>query len=210
MVKIFFTRHGQTTRNVDGTIQGQNHGDLNSSGKAQIKKLAERLNKSKINHIFSSNSPRCKTTTDEVAKGRNISITYTDLLREKENGEWVGKDSRKVDWDSLEGTFETRKVPNGESLVEVLERGKKFVEDILSKYEDSNATILVVSHGAFLKVLIGHLLGMNIRDSIFKLFIDHCSLTLLEFSKRHPEKCQLKYLNETEFLGDSRNWMEHS
>lgn len=206
MIKILFTRHGQTIRNVDNIIQGNDHCDLNEKGIEQIKKLAERLEKENINIIISSDSSRCKATAEEIAK--NCEIEYTPLLREKDNGDWVGQNNQKVNWGELEGDFETRKVPNGESLVEVRERGKLFMKNLLEKYKDQNLTILIVSHGAFLKVLIGEFAGMTLEDSIFKLFIDHCSLTLVEFAEKYPKGLQIKSLNETEFLGDSRNWIE--
>ena len=205
MLKLLFTRHGQTIRNVDNIIQGNDHCDLNEKGLEQIKKLVQRLKKENLNIIFSSDSPRCKVTAEEVSKDKNIPIEYSVLLREKDNGEWVGKNHKEVNWDELEGDFETRKVPNGENLVEVRERGRKFIDYLTEKYKDK--TILVVSHGAFLKVLIGDLINTSLKDSIHKLFIDHCSLTLIEFGEKYPEGFQIKFLNETEFLGDSRNWI---
>ena len=108
----------------------------------------------------------------------------------------------------MDGNFETRKTPNGESLVEARERGRKFIKKLVSDYKSLNENILVVSHGAFLKILIGDLLGMNLKNSIFKLFIDHCSLTLVEFSSKYKLGYQVKYMNENDFLGTSRNWIE--
>jgi len=40
----------------------------------------------------------------------------------------------------------------------------------------------VVSHGAFLKILIGDLLGMEIKNSIFNLRVNHCSPIRVYFS----------------------------
>ena len=208
MVKIFFTRHGQTTRNVDGTIQGNEHGDLNEKGIEQIDKLADRLVMEKITKIISGDSERCKITAKGINKKLDVPIEYTELIREKDNGAWVGKDSKKVNWEELDGNFETRKTPNGESLVEARERGRKFIKKLVSDYKSLNENILVVSHGAFLKILIGDLLGMNLKNSIFKLFIDHCSLTLVEFSSKYKLGYQVKYMNENDFLGTSRNWIE--
>jgi len=100
----------------------------------------------------------------------------------------------------LQGTFETRKAPDGENLEEVRERGKKFFEDLKEKYGESNETILIVSHGAFLKVFIGNLLGMKTYDSIFKLFVEHCSLTELEINKKHKEGYRFNFINDVSHL----------
>ena len=206
MIKLLFTRHGQTIRNVDGTIQGQEHGDLNEKGTEQIKKLAERLKDEKIDLIISSDSLRCKITSKGATEDKELDIEYTSLIREKDNGDWAGKKIKEVNWDELKGDFESRKVSNGESLIEVRERGRKFIKELYEKYKDFDTTILIVSHGAFLKILLGDLIGTSLKDSVFKLFIDHCSLTLVEFVDL--DNYQIKYLNETEFLGDSRNWIE--
>jgi len=208
MLKILFTRHGQTKKNVDGTIQGHEDGDINEKGYEQIEKLRRRIKKEKIDIIMSSDIPRCKITTERIAQENNISIEYITILREKSNGDLVGKKGDEVNWEDLGGDFETRKAPNGENLIEVRERGRKFMYDLLKKYKNTNKTILVVSHGAFLKILIGDLIGTNLHNSIFKLFIDHCSLTRVDFDEVYKDGFNIKYINETEFLGEARNWIE--
>jgi len=200
MVKILITRHGQTKQNVDGTVQGKEHGEINDNGFMQIKDLIRRLKKEKINKIISSDIPRCRITTDEILKQIDVPVEYTSLIREKDNGDFVGKKHKEFKWEDLSGTFEIRKAPNGENLEEVKERAIRFFEEIMKKYGESEGTILVVSHGAFLKVFMGHLLGMNLYDSIFKLFIEHCSLTELELSKKHKEGYRFNYINDLSHL----------
>jgi len=200
MVKILITRHGQTKQNVDGIVQGKEHGEINDKGFTQIKELIKRLKSEKIDKIISSDIPRCKITTEEILKEIKLPVEYTLIIREKDNGSLVGKSHKNFSWDELSGTFETRKAPDGENLEEVRERGKKFFEDLKERYENSQETILVVSHGAFLKVFIGNLLGMDLYDSIFKLFIEHCSLTELEIDKKHKEGYRFNFINDSSHL----------
>lgn len=200
MVKILITRHGQTKQNVEGTIQGKKHGEINQLGFKQISKLVQRLKKEKIDLIISSDIPRCRSTTEKIIEEIKIPVEYTSLIREKDNGEWVGKNHKEISWDNLDGDFETRKAPNGENLQEVRERGRKFFKQIIKKYSNTEKIILVVSHGAFLKVLIGDLLGMNLHDSIFKLFIEHCSLTEIDINGKYKEGYQVKVINEKDYL----------
>jgi len=200
MVKILITRHGQTKQNVDGTVQGKEHGEINDKGFLQIKDLIKKLKGEKINGIISSDIPRCRITTEEILKEIQIPIEYTSLIREKENGDFVGKNHKEFKWEDLPGTFETRKAPNGENLEGVKERGIKFFEQIKQKYKNSEDTILIVSHGAFLKIFIGTLLGMNLYDSIFKLFIEHCSLTELEINEKHKDGYRFNFINNISHL----------
>lgn len=201
-MRLLITRHGKTKYNQTGIIQGKEHGSVDELGLKQISKLIKRIKKENITRIISSDIPRCKTTTEKILKAFNVPVEYTELVREKDNGEFVGKHKDEVDWASLGDDFENRHPPNGESLVTVRERGRKFFKELLRRYGSTNEVILIVSHGAFLKVFLGDLLGMNLYDSIFKLFTEHCSLTEIEIDQKYKEGYQLKFLNEKDYLGD--------
>lgn len=196
MVKVLFTRHGQTRSNIDKTFQSNEDDDLTEKGLEQIEKLAQRLKNKKINLILSSDALRCKKTVESIKKYNDAPVEYLKILREKDNSSFAGRNYYDVDGDKLGDTFETKKSPGGEDLLEVRKRCRKFLMELLKKYEDEDKTILVVSHGAFLKILIGDLTGTNLRDSIFKLFIDNCSLTLIEFKSSYDEGHQIKYINK--------------
>ena len=181
-MEIIFVRHAETKNNVNGIIQGPEHGDINEKGEREIEKVSQLLKNEKIDVSFSSDIPRCKITSEGINKFHNLTIQYTNLIREKYNGDWTGKNYKDVSWDQLEGTFETKKVNNGESLVEVRSRAREFIKELIDKYGNTNKRILVVSHGAFLKILIGDLLGMEIKNSIFNLKINHCSPIKVHFN----------------------------
>lgn len=174
-MEVIFIRHAETKNNIDGIIQGPEHGDINEKGQKEIEKASELLKNEKIDVFFSSDIPRCKTTSEGINKFHNLQIQYTEMIREKYNGDWTGKNYKEVNWDQLEGTVETKKVNNGESLLDVKVRAGKFVNELIAQYGNTDKTILVVSHGAFLKVLIGGLLNMDLKSSIFNLSIDNCS-----------------------------------
>jgi len=200
MLRLIFTRHGQTKENADGIVQGHHHGNINARGLGQINSLIERLRKEKIDKVISSDVARCKVTTQKIVEELKLPVEYTSLIREKEDGEFVGKKSLEVKWEDLDGNFENRKAPNGENLIEVRERGRQFFNQVLDKYSKSDKTILIVSHGAFLKVLIGDLLGMSLYDSIFKLFIEHCSMTEIEINEKIKPGYRINFLNENNYL----------
>jgi len=72
MVRILITRHGQTKQNVDGTVQGKEHGEINEKGFAQIKELIKRLKSEEVDRIISSDISRCKITTEKILKEKKI------------------------------------------------------------------------------------------------------------------------------------------
>lgn len=174
-MEIIFLRHAETKNNVAGIIQGPEHGDINEKGEVEIEKVATLLKDERIDIFYSSDSPRCKITSERINQYHNLPILYTSLIREKYNGDWTGKNYKEVNWDQLEGDFENRKVNGGESLLDVRKRSTEFIEELIEKYGATSKRILVVCHGAFLKVLIGSLLNMDLKSSIFNLTINHCS-----------------------------------
>lgn len=190
-MEIIFVRHAETKNNVYGIIQGPEHGDINENGKRELKKVSKLLKNEEIDIIYSSDIPRCKITSERINRFHKLQINFTKLIREKYNGDWTGKKYKEVDWDQLEGTFESRKVDNGESLLDVKARAREFINKLLKDYGNTNKKILVVSHGAFIKILIGVLLNMDIKSSIFNLKINHCSPIRISFkeivfeNKRH-------------------------
>lgn len=194
-MKILLTRHGQTKQNVDGIILKNDSTNITSKGYEDIAKSIEKLKKENLDLIISSDLPRCKLTAQEITKKIKVPVEYTELIREKEMGDFVGMKGEDIKWDLLEGNFEERRAPGGENLNEVKERAKIFFDNLLNRKDLVNKKILVISHGAFLKVFIGSLLGMNLYDSIFKLFIEHSSLTEIDVNEEYKAGYQIKGIN---------------
>lgn len=177
-MRLLLTRHAETKENTTGIVMGNDCGEISEKGHMQISKFINKLKKEKIDLIISSDSKRCCKTAREILKKIKAPIIYSKSLREKDNGDWVGKNRKEIDWSILGEDFEKRKPQNGESLRDVKERTKDFFQKILKKHSDK--TLLIISHGCFLKVFIGDLLNMSLYDSIFKLRIDYCSISEVE------------------------------
>jgi broad specificity phosphatase PhoE len=191
---IYFTRHGETKNNRDGRMQGPTTRGFTRQGTRQLRQLKTVLSSIQFDAIFSSDMPRCVDSAQYLASKENI-VTYLPLLREKNNGSFAEQKITSRDWERLSGTFETRRAPGGENLLEVLERAKRFWGFIR---QHGGENLLVVSHGAFLKVLFGYLLGKDVKESIFELTVDHCSLTIVAQSARGATR--FITLNDTSHL----------
>ena len=178
MARILITRHGQTKENAEGVVQGKEHGNINQKGFEQIKKLIKILKKQNLNKIISSDIPRCSITAKEIEKKISVPVEYTNLIREKDNGELIGKNHKEFNWDDLKGTFETRKAPNGENLEEVRERGRKFFKELKRNYKDFDGTILIVSHGSRVFMTVSFVTRKNYLTSESTLKITHCGGSL--------------------------------
>ncbi len=198
-MRLLITRHSITKYNEEGIIQGKQHGSITRLGYKQIEKLIKRLKKENITRIISSDALRCKITTQEITKQINVPFEYTSLIDEKSYGNFTGKKASEVNWETLKGDLVTKYPQDGENLIMVKKRAEKFFKQFIEKYKDTQETILIVSHGIFLQILIGNLLGMNIKDSRYKLLIDHCSLSNIDINKKYESGYRLIYLNEKDF-----------
>ena len=86
--------------------------------------------------------------------------------------------------------------PGGESFEEFIERASKFL-DRLRGYKPSQ-TILIVSHGGPLRVLICRLLEIDLNH--WRQFrIDNASLSIM---KMHPQGAIMDLFNDTSHLKD--------
>ena len=202
-MRLLITRHPTTEYNEKKIFQGKQHGSITELGYKQIKKLIQRLKKENITRIISSDALRCKLTTEEISKEINVPVEYTGFLDEIDYGEFTGKNVTEVDKTKLTGnSIEKIQYPNGESLMDIKQRGEKFFNQIIEKYKETQETILIVSHEIFLQILIGNLLGMNIKNSRHKLIIDCCSLSKIKINKKYRSGYKLLLLNEIDFLKD--------
>tara|TARA_B100000945_G_C20142497_1_gene484589 strand:- start:45 stop:647 length:603 start_codon:yes stop_codon:yes gene_type:complete len=156
-MKIFFVRHGETDWNKSGFLQGQTDIPLNKKGREQSETLSIKLEKKKINLIFSSPLIRSIETANKVACRFNQGIICSNLLTERHFGilegekiEELKKSSRKKKILEKSATA-NYKPETGESLFEVNQRIFKFLK-VLDSLEQRQ-TILCITHGGVLDLL---------------------------------------------------------
>ncbi|MBU2497109.1 MAG: histidine phosphatase family protein [Nanoarchaeota archaeon] len=198
--KIYLTRHAQSIHNLSDTYNSNPENDkgLSSNGFKQAKQLAKRLEKEKIDIIYSSNMPRCIQTAVEIAK----------VIRKKiiVNSKFIEPDMGK--YELMKQTQIERKYPKiakmwfgdgaenltlGESFKTAQKRMLKEV-DILAK-KHKGKSILIITHQAPVKFVVCNLLGGLKYFNVFG--IDNASLTLLE---KNNKDYKLKYLNNISYL----------
>lgn len=150
MIKLYVVRHGKTTWNEKGLLQGSTDIELNDVGIKEANNLRTKLNLDKIDICLSSPLKRAKQTA-QILIGNEIEIKYDDLLKERYFGTLEGKE---INYDLISEmwnyNFDNTKY-NIESLKDCLIRANIFLEKLKENYDNKN--VLIVSHGAFIKCL---------------------------------------------------------
>ncbi|MDD4188129.1 MAG: histidine phosphatase family protein [Bacilli bacterium] len=158
MNKLCVVRHGKTEWNIKGLLQGSTDIDLVDEGISQAEELANEIELDKIDICICSPLKRAKQTADILVKNK-LEIIYDDLVLERGFGDHEGK---KINFDLIGQQWDYKfndSSHNIESLQDCLSRAKAFLDKIKKEYP--NKTILIVSHGSFMKALHFNLIGYD-------------------------------------------------
>ncbi len=205
MALVILVRHGQTDENVSGRISGQGPVPLNARGQEQARLAAETLAPLGITHIFSSPLVRARQTAEFLAERLQKSIEEIPDLREVGYGDWEGKTfnemrthpvAHQVFHDPINATF-----PNGDSLLEVQQRGVQVIEWVRNMYPQGLMT--VVSHGDVIRTVLAHYLGMPFNE-YRRLDLDNGAISVLEL---FDGWIRVKALNFVPQVGN--RWLEY-
>lgn len=153
-MRLIITRHGETEENVNGILQGHQPGKLNEKGILQAKKLAEKLKNEDIVAIYSSDLARAFDTAKEIQQVHpNARMILSEDLREKNQGNLTGKLIKEIDWSKPRDT---------EKRESMTERAKRILD--LAYKEHKKDTVIFVSHGGLIQILMSILLKKSVED----------------------------------------------
>lgn len=170
-MSFFLLRHGQTDWNVIDRCQGHTDIPLNDTGKKRIEQVAFsfKRNIGDINYIVSSPLSRAQESALIFSNGIGYKgeIITDELFIERFFGlaEGMLAEEIKLKFPSLE-------IPEMESEKSVFSRVMQGLSHYYSLYSDAN--ILIVTHGAVLKILVDNQTAdtniiKSVPGGIFKL-----------------------------------------
>ena len=167
MIKIYVARHGETTWNVEGKIQGRSDPGLSPKGYDQSLTLFEQLKDRPISAIYTSTLQRSIWTARPIAEYLRLPIQKQSELDEIAFGILEGKEflnfdgEVKIEWEKFKKDRFTYRIPGAENYADVTLRVKPFAEKILRDYGDKE--ILVVGHRVVNLMLMGLLLDLPLQ-----------------------------------------------
>jgi len=198
--RIFLVRHGDTSSNSRERYWGRSDVKLSAAGVEQAEKLRDRLANEKINAIYSSDLQRASLTARIIASGHHLEVITCPELQETNFGKIEGLTFNEIGqlfpelaelWVNWSPQL---RFPDGESVHELNIRVSKFLDRLKKHAPDEH--ILIVAHAAPLRLLVCHLLGIEI-DHWRRMRISLASLSIVD---TFDQKGILTLLNDVSHL----------
>ncbi len=170
MTEFWLIRHGQTNWNLTGRWQGQTplSPGLNETGRRQVLAIRDQLQGMMISAVYSSDLLRASQTAELLAASLGLPVMLEPRLREIDLGIWEGMLSEEIEQkypqelaDRARNPFYSR-APQGESPHDVAKRVLAAMDEIAEPHRDES--ILIVSHGIALAIIICHAEGISLED----------------------------------------------
>jgi broad specificity phosphatase PhoE len=146
LLRIRLVRHGQSTWNAEGRVQGQtDHVPLTSVGLTQAQDVATRLATSPIRRLYTSDLLRAVQTAEIVSRAIGVDARRDGRLRERSYGVLEGRPNHEV---PMLGRREGEVPPGGESFGDVVRRvGGLLGECVDHAVRHGPTEIAMITHG---------------------------------------------------------------
>ncbi|MGB3006406.1 MAG: histidine phosphatase family protein [Chitinophagaceae bacterium] len=156
MISLIIARHGETIENISGICQGQTDGTLSEKGLKENDELGKKLMQYDFQTIYSSPLGRALETAKAIQlNNQKSSIIIDERLMERHLGIFQGK-PYPIPY------YENELYEGMETVGSMAERMNSFLLDI--KKNKSDETIVMVSHGYVLKVLLSIIENLPVND----------------------------------------------
>jgi probable phosphoglycerate mutase len=157
-------RHGESTWNVRGLVQGQADGSqLTEEGHRQSDNLAAEFRDRPVGAIYSSDLERARQTAARIGSSLGLPVTHDRALRERCFGVQEGLALSSLDA-AVSGIDDDRVVDasarpdGGESLDQVYERVGAFLEWVDAQHHEGE--VILVSHGGAIRAMRAYCAGV--------------------------------------------------
>ena len=194
---LYCVRHGESTYNVEGRLQGQSDTRLSPLGLKHAEAIAATLGQIKIDAVYSSPLSRAMETAQPLAAALKLPIVADDRLKEIDIGIFQGSlaveladrfPQEAARWRSQDPDF---RIPEGESRRDLMLRAEAAFADI---HASGHRQVAVVAHGGVLAAAFKALIGVPAERNPFMLY--NGSISMLEWDAQ----LKLMTLNQIDHL----------
>ena len=164
--KLLLIRHGETDDNHRRVFQGQSGRGLNARGRDQALRLAARFERVGLRAaaLYCSDLERARETADLLSGTLKLPPIADPALREVHVGAWQGLGYEEIaarhpeEWDAWRRGIDFKR-GGGETYAELGDRVAAAIDGIVAAH--AGETVVIVSHGAAIKVFVGRVLGLD-------------------------------------------------
>lgn len=179
-MKITFIRHGETEYNRQKRIQGKSNIMLNDVGRRMVHHLKDKIKEEHYDICFTSPLISAMETA-MILVGDRVEIVRDSRLIERNLGNIEGKTIEYYDpkkyWDySLNCGDE-----GVEKIKDLFQRCEEFITFLEKNYE--NKSILIVSHGATIRVFHHILRHTDLNSDLLDFKIENCYMEKIDLTK---------------------------
>ncbi|RCW47320.1 putative phosphoglycerate mutase [Halopolyspora algeriensis] len=184
-VRLVLARHGQTPSNVRKVMDTLPPGPgLTEAGRSQAEGLAERLSAEKVVSIHASRAVRAQETAEPLARRHGIPVDVVDGIHEVRVGELEGSGdaAARRQFEDVYASWHAGRIdepmPGGETGRQALTRFLAATGELLS--DVTAGTVVMVSHGAILRLVAGHLAADVDSTRANSAFLPNAGIIVLE------------------------------
>lgn len=209
---ILLIRHGQTEWNKSKRWQGHTDTPLNDLGKAESKRLAQRLTDWPIEAIYSSDLSRAFETAKILGADLKIEPLKDPSLRERNGGQFEGLTAEEMEsrfgllWERVR--LEGAAPPDGESELQVASRIYQAYEQYKLRHEGQ--MVALVSHGGALKNLISVVLGFPMGKQAPLGLLRNAALSAIRIDGFGQRLILLNDYCHLETMDSTSNWQSNA
>lgn len=167
--RFVFVRHGQTVWNAEGRWQGWLDSPLTAHGREQVRGAQAAVAAERPVACYASPSGRAMESACIVCEGLGLSVIPHDGLRERNYGGFEGLSTAEIDrqfpgarYDPSRDLRETWRPPEGESLAEVRDRLRVFLDEAAVRHPGS--VVAAVTHSGVLRCVAQLAAGVPFED----------------------------------------------
>jgi len=193
---VYFVRHGQSVDNVLPVFQSAET-PLSDKGQRQAVQIADRISSLSFDALISSTQPRAAQTAQAIASKTGKSVEFSKLFVERikptsiDGKPWDDDRASKV-WRQWEESLynPVSHIEDGENYDDIVQRADKALAYLLKRPEQS---IVVVSHGYFLRTIVARvLLGNRLNGDIHRKIqmvasMENTAITVLFYTDAFEE-----------------------
>lgn len=184
MLTLHLFRHGETNFNAERRVQGQFDSVLTEKGIAQAEAARPVVEGLGITAAYASSNVRARHTAEIMTRNLPLDLHIRDDLKEIK----MGVMERQLYADLMRTMPEAMKAfsndpasfraEGAETFEQVQNRGVASIEDIIET--EKEGTVLVVAHGAILKMIFVHYAGLDLNAFRTPPMLGNCSHSILE------------------------------